>query len=169
MIDLSVETRKLMLSNELSPEEYDYFDNTFSDCSDNYLLLCYAIKQFQEGEFNGWALDEDFELEVSTSLSNHFDIYSEDYAFFNVQVSYVEHLGVLWFLENQVKDSINPDYYNWHPVECKEVTNHFNFNLGCAIKYIWRSGGPVTKGSEIEDLKKAIRYLEFEIERLKNV
>lgn len=65
-------------------------------------------------------------------------------------------------------DEVNPDYYRWHAIECKDVTNHFNFNLGCAIKYIWRSGGPVTKGTEVKDLQKAIRYLQFEIERLEN-
>lgn len=48
-------------------------------------------------------------------------------------------------------------------IECIEVTQHFNFNRGNAIKYIWRAG---FKENEIEDLKKAIQYLEFEINRL---
>ena len=60
---------------------------------------------------------------------------------------------------------INPDYYKWHKVECQEVASEFNFNLGSAIKYIWRVGGPVKKGNTTEDLRKAIRFLEFEIER----
>ena len=38
-----------------------------------------------------------------------------------------------------------------------------NYNLGCAVKYISRAG---RKGDAIEDLKKAIQYLEFEIEEL---
>lgn len=38
-----------------------------------------------------------------------------------------------------------------------------NFNLGNAIKYISRAG---RKGDKIEDLKKAIQYIEFEIEEL---
>lgn len=38
-----------------------------------------------------------------------------------------------------------------------------NFNLGNAVKYISRVG---RKGDRIEDLRKAIQYIEFEIEEL---
>lgn len=38
-----------------------------------------------------------------------------------------------------------------------------NFNLGNAVKYISRAG---RKGDKIEDLRKAILYIEFEIEEL---
>ena len=48
-------------------------------------------------------------------------------------------------------------------IECIEVTQHFNFNLGNAIKYIWRSG---SKGNQVEDLSKAAMYISFELERL---
>ena len=48
-------------------------------------------------------------------------------------------------------------------IECIQVTQHFNFNRGNAIKYIWRAGH---KNDEIEDLKNAIQYLEFEIKRI---
>lgn len=48
-------------------------------------------------------------------------------------------------------------------VECIDITRHFNFNLGNAIKYIWRSE---FKGNLIEDLKKAAWYLEDELKRL---
>jgi len=61
-------------------------------------------------------------------------------------------------------DINKPSYYNWLPgIECKEVTRHFNYNKGCAIKYIWRAG---RKADEIEDLKKAINYLQDEIKRV---
>ena len=58
-----------------------------------------------------------------------------------------------------------PSHYNWHPsgVECKTIAEAFQYNLGCAIKYIWRSG---RKGDVIEDLKKAQEYIKNEIERL---
>lgn len=36
-----------------------------------------------------------------------------------------------------------------------------NFNLGNAVKYLSRAG---RKGDKIEDLRKAIQYIEFEIE-----
>jgi hypothetical protein len=63
----------------------------------------------------------------------------------------------------EYSDSINPDHYKWiNGIECSEVTSHFNFNLGNAIKYIWRCNH---KGSKVEDLKKAIWYIQKEIEK----
>ena len=64
---------------------------------------------------------------------------------------------------NKVK---HPNHYNWiEGHECWEVAQHFNYNKGCALKYIWRAG---RKKDEIEDLQKAINYLEQEITRLTN-
>lgn len=40
-----------------------------------------------------------------------------------------------------------------------------NFNLGNAVKYLSRAG---RKGDKIEDLRKAIQYIEFEIEELED-
>jgi hypothetical protein len=65
-------------------------------------------------------------------------------------------------------DMVNaPPHYMAHPsgVECIEVTRHMNFNLGNAVKYLWRSG---SKGDAIEDLEKAAFYIADEIERLRN-
>lgn len=61
----------------------------------------------------------------------------------------------------------HPKHYTSHPsgVECIQVTRHMNFNRGNAIKYIWRCGD---KGNPIEDLKKAVWYLQDEIKRLEN-
>ena len=57
-----------------------------------------------------------------------------------------------------------PGHYTQVPgIECINVTQHFNFNRGNVIKYVWRAGA---KGNEIEDLKKARQYLDFEINRL---
>ncbi len=60
----------------------------------------------------------------------------------------------------------HPPHYRQHPsgVECWTITRHMNFNLGNAIKYIWRAG---KKGPAVEDLQKAIAYIEDEIVRLK--
>lgn len=63
-------------------------------------------------------------------------------------------------------DAVNhPAHYTAHKsgVECITVTEHFNFNRGNAIKYIWRAG---EKRRELEDLKKAEWYLRREIARL---
>lgn len=60
-------------------------------------------------------------------------------------------------------DDINhPKHYAGYPasIECIDITRHLNFQLGNAVKYIWRAGkkGGLEKG--IEDLKKAEWYLE---------
>ena len=59
----------------------------------------------------------------------------------------------------------HPTHYTSHPsgVECIQITEHFNFCIGNAIKYLWRAG---LKGEAIEDLKKARWYVDRELMRL---
>lgn len=59
----------------------------------------------------------------------------------------------------------HPDHYTSHPsgVEAIEITEYMSFCLGNAMKYIWRAG---QKNDQIEDLEKAIWYLNREIDRL---
>jgi hypothetical protein len=71
------------------------------------------------------------------------------------------------FIDREFKshkgDLVNlPPHYRILPVECIDVTEHFNFCLGNAIKYIWRADH---KGKPVEDLKKAAWYINREIER----
>lgn len=56
----------------------------------------------------------------------------------------------------------HPRHYNSHPsgIECIDIAEHYNFNTGNAIKYIWRAG---LKQDLINDLEKAIWYLQREI------
>lgn len=59
-------------------------------------------------------------------------------------------------------DMINspPHYKGRIPnIECIDVTQHFNFCLGNAIKYIWRAD---MKGGD-EDLEKDVWYLQREL------
>lgn len=68
-----------------------------------------------------------------------------------------------------MSDMVNhPPHYKAHPsgVECIQIVEHMTFNLGNAIKYIWRSG---EKGNRIQDLQKAAWYVNREIERLKKI
>jgi hypothetical protein len=70
---------------------------------------------------------------------------------------------------DQTSDAVNhPKHYNSHPsgVECITVTEWMNFNLGNAVKYIWRAGD---KGAQVQDLEKARWYLDREIGRLKRI
>lgn len=62
-------------------------------------------------------------------------------------------------------DAIDPPHYQAHPsgVECIQITEHMNFCLGNAIKYIWRAG---LKNNAIEDLEKAGWYIDREIARI---
>lgn len=60
----------------------------------------------------------------------------------------------------------SPAHYTAHPsgIECIQITEHMNFNLGNATKYIWRAG--LKSDSSIEDLEKAAWYIKREIARL---
>jgi hypothetical protein len=67
--------------------------------------------------------------------------------------------------EEDTVDVVNkPPHYTEHPsgIECIQVTEHMGFNLGNAVKYIWRCD---LKLDAIEDLKKAKWYIEREIIR----
>ena len=74
-------------------------------------------------------------------------------------------------------DSVNhPKHYTSDPsgVECITITRHRNFNVGNAIKYLWRAGlkhdaDKSDKQKEIEDLKKAVWYIQDEINRLEKL
>lgn len=66
-------------------------------------------------------------------------------------------------------DSVNsPEHYTSHPsgIECIQITEHMNFNIGNAVKYLWRAD---KKTNALEDLKKASWYIKREIERRENV
>lgn len=75
-----------------------------------------------------------------------------------------------------VGDPVNPAHYKSDPsgVECITITRHRNFNVGNAIKYLWRAGLKGadtailndTNAATITDLKKAAWYIQDEISRL---
>jgi hypothetical protein len=61
----------------------------------------------------------------------------------------------------------HPRHYNGHPsgVECITIVEHMTFNVGSAIKYAWRAG--LKPGADTAtDLRKAVWYLQRELERL---
>ena len=68
-----------------------------------------------------------------------------------------------------MNDLVNhPKHYTSHPsgIEAIEVTRHMNFNLGNAVKYIWRAGIK-DPDKTIQDLEKAVFYINDEIRRIK--
>jgi len=63
-------------------------------------------------------------------------------------------------------DQVNhPTHYTSHPsgIEAIQICEHENFCVGNAIKYLFRAG---KKGDLIEDLQKAVWYIQREIARL---
>ena len=68
----------------------------------------------------------------------------------------------------QTADPVNhPKHYTAHPsgIECIAITEHMNFCIGNAVKYLWRAD---LKNDAIEDLEKARWYIEREISRRKH-
>ena len=60
-----------------------------------------------------------------------------------------------------------PNYYQSTSIDVIDLCKLYdiNFNKGNVIKYVCRAG---KKDNEIQDLKKAVEYLQREIEHLKN-
>lgn len=63
----------------------------------------------------------------------------------------------------------NPAHYNSHPsgVECVTICEGFTYNVGNAMKYLWRAG---LKNADkaVEDLEKAAWYCRREADRLRS-
>lgn len=57
----------------------------------------------------------------------------------------------------------SPKHYTSHPsgIECIQIAEHMGFNLGNALKYVWRAD---LKNDALEDLEKARWYISREIE-----
>ncbi len=88
----------------------------------------------------------------------------------NLPLGFVQAQPALDYLSAQIKkgeDSINPSHYREHPsgVECITITEHMDFCLGNALKYIWRAG--LKTSDATEDLEKAKWYIERKLARLK--
>lgn len=72
--------------------------------------------------------------------------------------------------EKEEVDNVNhPNHYKWLKDKCGveviDITRHLDFDLGNAIKYILRAG---KKDDIIQDLKKAIWYIQDKIKMLEN-
>lgn len=85
-----------------------------------------------------------------------------------------EDRGQVLFAENELTlieeatDNVNhPSHYTSHPsgVECITIVRHYNFNVGGAIKYLWRNGLK-DEDAQVEDLQKAVWLIQDEIKRL---
>lgn len=76
-----------------------------------------------------------------------------------------------------MEDKVNhPSHYTWLKEKCGveviDITRHLDFDKGNAVKYLLRSGYKSEEGyediqKEIEDLEKAIWYINDKIKMLK--
>ncbi|MER5883110.1 DUF3310 domain-containing protein [Streptomyces sp. NPDC001941] len=84
--------------------------------------------------------------------------------------------GLLWYDDHELEpatkgpsgDAVHrPGHYTWLPngVEVIDLTEHLPFNRGNAVKYLARAGRKGS-GAEVEDLKKAVWYIQREIARV---
>ena len=87
------------------------------------------------------------------------------------------YVGFQWWQENNgglynhppADDPVNhPKHYTSDPsgIECITITRHRNFNIGNAMKYLWRAGLK-DSDADTQDMEKAIWYIQDEIQRLK--
>lgn len=80
-----------------------------------------------------------------------------------------ESIGAVRGADQGGTDWVNhPKHYNSHPagVECIDVIEHMTFNVGTAIKHLWRAG---LKDDILQDLRKAAWYIQREIERREKI
>lgn len=72
---------------------------------------------------------------------------------------------------NKITQAVeHPKHYGQHPsgVECIEIVQWMSFNTGTAVKHLWRAGLK-DQNPTIQDLRKAIKYIEFEIARIEKM
>jgi hypothetical protein len=81
-----------------------------------------------------------------------------------------------YFSKVPKSDRVNhPSHYTWLKEKCGieviDITRHLDFDKGNAVKYLLRSGYKIEEGlsmvnKEIEDLRKAIWYIQDKINEL---
>lgn len=126
------------------------------------------IRHFIDEEFKKIVKENgrDYDKLMERVLQAKFTIYD----FLSKKISFKEEVI------SREHDSVNhPSHYTQHPsgVECIEITRHYCFSIGNAIKYLWRAGlkrdaALEDKQKEIEDLKKAVWYINDRIKQLED-
>jgi len=94
------------------------------------------------------------------------------------EITYFSNAGTSACASSNISDNVNhPSHYTWLKdlcgVEPIDICKHLDFDLGNALKYILRAGhkkdSSMTDNEKtIEDLKKAIFYINDKIEMLEN-
>lgn len=91
-----------------------------------------------------------------------------------VEKSFIKFFGQLGYKPQRIEevavmtDNVkHPSHYTYGKIECIDfiLDKELDFSLGNAVKYIVRAGRKNPE-KQIEDLQKAIQYIQFEIEHL---
>lgn len=178
----------ILWQRHTQPEELPFIDNEpkeylREDGNGSYILELTCKQEATEPHAKHW-------IEVPVGVNFYYSFASGDKVFTKEHSS----LGrLLWqrktyFSLNdqyaeieQVRQQVNslpefkhdfvnhPKHYCDHPsgIECIEITRHHDFAIGNAIKYLWRAGLK-DSDNEIQDLKKAVWYVQDKIAQLEN-
>ena len=141
-------------------ERFEYKGNVLEVIEDSYCKCCF---------FNNSWICELIEIPKYCGTDTRFDNKSISYKL----VEQCKPKDIEQKTEIKVDNVKHPAHYNSHPsgIECIEITRHHNFDIGNAIKYLWRAGLKSEEGMEdadkqVEDLNKAIWYIKDEIKRI---
>lgn len=121
-------------------------------------------------------------IKNKTITANNKNFIADEFGFHVVTKAYLREISIIHkdndsiFNYEKRSDNVNhPAHYTSHPsgIECIDITKHYDFCVGNAIKYLWRAGlkqeqGKTNIAKEIEDLEKAIWYINKKIEMLKD-
>lgn len=129
------------------------------------------MAKFKVGDVVRWKVDREKEPITITGISEREGVYlTSNHSSFEISSEHAYELIL------SKEDNVNhPKHYTSHPsgIECIEITRHYCFSIGNAIKYLWRAGLKKEEGlgdieKEIEDLNKSIWYIKDRIKELEN-
>ena len=144
----------------------DGYDQAIDD-----LIEAGVIGEYEEDYLDEEYSDEGYSEYEFGDVEDDEDDGEEEYCFSKEleKVLNGEFTSNINFDGNNKEEMVNhPKHYNsdLSGVECIEVARYRNFNVGSALKYLWRCG--LKNGnSDIQDLEKAVWYLNDEIKSLK--
>ena len=103
---------------------------------------------------------------ITDEMVNELRPTSQQYSIPSVKISDEMKRDDLYGMFNRPDMVNHPPHYNAHPsgIECIDIVEWLGFNIGSAVKYLWRA--PYKMPSQLEDYRKAIWYIQREIERL---
>lgn len=102
------------------------------------------------------SLDRVMEIDAGCEVGLHYRLEKLGW----IYEKYMRAVGL-----DEAPSKLDRSYYDWIPgVRCRDVAKHFPFNLGCALKYIWRAGRK--SPDAVADLRKARDFIDYQIEFL---